>query len=155
MFRTHASLAATLGALAVAACVGCGQADPASRIQEINSSNLLRLTNIYLAFQLEHQSQGPKDEQDLKAFVASVPRNKLERIGVDPSDIDGVFLSERDGQPFRVRYGVRGSTMGSKEPVVFEAEGKSDKRLVGFLNMTSREVEADEYERLWSEGAST
>ncbi|MEN0110145.1 MAG: hypothetical protein AAF805_05440, partial [Planctomycetota bacterium] len=78
---------------------------------------------------------------------------KLERIGVDAASIDGLFVSERDGQPFNIRFGVRGSAMGSKEPVVFEAEGEDGRRMVGFLNMTSKEVESPEYDRLWDQGA--
>ena len=61
-----------------------------------------------------------------------------------------LFVSPRDNQPFKIRYGVQGSIMGSSEPVIFEATGVDGKREVGFLNMTEKEVDAAEYDALWA-----
>lgn len=148
-------LIAILALGSVPTYVGCGGADPTSRLTELNETNLQRVTNLYLAYQAKNNFLGPRDEQALQSFVRSVPANKLERIGIDPSGIDGLFISDRDGQPFKIRYGVQGNMMGSQEPVVFEAEGQNGKRLVGFLDMTQREVDAAEYEQLWANGAGT
>ena len=75
-------------------------------------------------------------------------RKKLTRIGIDPASIDQIFVSERDGKPFTIRYSVVGNMMGSREPVVFEAEGVDGQRMVGFLDMTVREVGSEEYDLL-------
>jgi hypothetical protein len=77
----------------------------------------------------------------------------LANIGVDPAALDQLFVSGRDGEPFRVRYGVPGHILGSNAPVVFESSGVDGKRIVGFLNMTTQEVDNVEYERLWSGAA--
>lgn len=146
-------LGATLGVLLLASVVGCGPQDPASRLAELNGTNLQRVANLYLAYQIEHDFRGPKDEGTFQEYIRSLSATKLERIGVAQGEIDNLFVSERDGQPFKIRYKVQGSMMGCEEPVVFEAEGESGKRKVGFLNMTQREVEASEYERLFSKGA--
>lgn len=132
---------------------GCGKVDPTARLAELNSSNVQRLSNIYVSFQSAHALNGPRNEGDLRRFVERLRPAALERIGIDPNGIDSLFLSERDGQPFVIRYGVRGSVMGSNEPVIFEAEGSDGRRMVGFLNSTSREVDEAEYDQLWTQGA--
>lgn len=142
-----------LGCWMLVACcaVGCGGDDGgAGALAQANSTNIQRLANLYFAFQTKHEFRGPKDEAEFKAFLASFNAEKLQRIGIEPGATDTLFVSERDGQPFQVRYGVRGSAMGSSEPVIFEATGVDGKRQVGFLNMTHRDVDATEYDALWA-----
>lgn len=140
-----------LATLLVALATGCSSGDnAASALATANNSNLQRLANLYVAFQSEHDWRGPNDETEFKTYLRSIDPAKLERIGIDPNSIDALFISERDGQPFAIRYGVRGSVMGSAEPVIFEAVGDGSKRLVGFLNMTQREVDPAEYDSLKS-----
>lgn len=135
----------------LAAAVGCGGDDGGkSALAEFNSNSMQRLANLYFAFQLDHDFKGPKDEAEFRTFIAGVPAEKLANVGVDPAAIDVLFVSPRDEQPYKVRYSVMGSAMGSAEPVIFEATGVDGKREVGFLNMTQREVDSAEYEALWS-----
>jgi hypothetical protein len=134
----------------LASLVGCGDADNATKLAEVNSTNIQRLANLYFTFQLANEFRGPADEAAFKAFIRSIDSEKLARVGVDPNAVDALFVSERDGQPFKIRYGVTGSAMGSSEPVIFESRGVDGKRQVGFLNMTQREVEQAEYESLWA-----
>jgi hypothetical protein len=138
----------TLFAVLVAGCSNSNNAE--SALASANGSNLQRLANLYLAYQSEHEWRGPQDEAAFKNFLHGIKPATLERIGIDPSQIDALFISERDGQPFKVRYGVPGNVMGSSEPVIFEANGDGTHRQVGFLNMTQREVDAAEYDALWS-----
>jgi hypothetical protein len=137
------------GMLVVSMASGCSGSSPESTLASVNESNVQRLTNLYFAYQKKHNFNGPKDEQDFRQFVQGISTEKLQRIGVDPASIDGVFVSERDAQPFKIRYRVKGSMMGTQEPVVFESQGADGKRIVGFLDMTQREVDAAEYDQLW------
>ncbi|MGD9922416.1 MAG: hypothetical protein AB7V13_13380 [Pseudorhodoplanes sp.] len=140
-----------IGALLAVFVAGCSNGDnPASALADANGTNIQRLSNLYFTFQSEHEWRGPRDETEFKSFLHSIDPAKLERIGIDASNIDALFISERDGQPFAIRYGVQGNVMGSSEPVVFEATGDGGKRLVGFLNMTQREVDPAEYDALKS-----
>jgi hypothetical protein len=146
-----------LSLLLSAACVlaGCGGGvDPDSAVAAANSNNIQRLSNLYLAFQSENGRVGPADDASLKEFIRGLPPNTLTRIGVEPGNVDAIFVSERDGQPFKLRYKVVGSMMGSNEPVVFESEGVDDKKMVGFLNMTQREVDSAEYDSLFAKGSA-
>ncbi len=130
---------------------GCSNSsDPTNALAKANETNLQRIANLYFAFQTENDWRGPADEAQFKKYIHSINPDKLTRIGIDPAKIDELFISERDGQPFKIRYGVPGNVRGSSEPVVFEATGDGDKRLVGFLNMQQREVDAAEYDSLWS-----
>lgn len=129
---------------------GCGGTEPADLLAAANDSNIQRVANLYEAYQSRHNWRGPKDEAEFKAFLKGWNPKKLTNIGVDPNAIDELFVSARDGQPFEIRYGVPGHIMGSDAPVVFESTGVDGQRMVGFLNMTKREVDSTEYDRLWS-----
>lgn len=146
-----------LSALSLAACVlvGCGDSvNPDSAVAAANSNNIQRLTNLYQAYQSENGWVGPANDASLKEFIGGLPANTLSRIGIEPGNVDAIFTSERDGQSFKLRYKVVGSMMGSTEPVVFESEGVDGKRMVGFLNMTQREVDSAEYESLFAKGSA-
>ena len=128
---------------------GCSR-DPEDMLAAANDSNIQRLANLYLAYQSRNDWRGPSDEAEFKEFLNGWNPKKLTAIGVDPGAIDELFTSSRDDEPFKVRYGIPGHIMGSDAPVVFESTGVQGKRMVGFLNMTIREVGEAEYGQLWS-----
>jgi hypothetical protein len=143
------------GCLLSGLVAGCSShTDPDSAIASVNRTNIERLANLYFTYQSQHDWHGPTNEADFKSFVRGCNTHQLTRIGIDPNAIDQLFISERDGQPFKIRYGVLGSAMGSSAPVIFESAGKGGKRLVGFLDMQQREVDESEYKSLWSTTAS-
>ena len=63
--------------------------------------------------------------------------------------IEGLFVSSRDNEEFKIRYGVAGG-MGASAPVVFEATGVDGMRNVGFTGMRMEEADAERYDLLWS-----
>ena len=129
---------------------GCsGGNSPESKLAELNDSNIKRLANLYFTYQKYHNWIGPVDEEEFKTFIREYSPRKLKRIGIDPAMTDELFVNERDGQPFKIRYEVVGSMMGCSKPVIFESVGVGSKKMVGFLNMTQREVEQAEYDDLW------
>ena len=134
---------------------GCNwEIDVNAAIAKANATNIKRLANLYFTFQMKNRWMGPQNEEEFKEFLKSYNPDKLTRIGIDPNAIDDLFINERDGQPFRIRYKIPGSAMGSSEPVIFEATGVDGKRLIGCLNMEQLEVDETDYERMWS-GKST
>jgi hypothetical protein len=146
---------ANLSACCVLLAVVTGCAESANNdkaIARANSTNIQRLSNLYFTYQTKNEWRGPAGEPEFKEFIRSYNQQKLARIGVDPQAADALFTSERDGEPFKIRYSVQGSAMGSSEPVVFESVGVDGKRQVGFLNMTQAEVDDAEYESLWANG---
>jgi hypothetical protein len=144
------------GCMLVGVFIGCSnRTDPDSAIARVNGTNIERLANLYFTFQSEHEWRGPADEAEFKTFLRQCDPHRLSRVGIDPNALDKLFVSEGDGQPFKIRYGVRGSAMGSSAPVVFESVGDGKRRLVGFLNMQQREVDESEYNSLWTSTVST
>jgi hypothetical protein len=140
-------LVAAIGVFTIA--LGCGTGnDAASRIAAANDSNVLRLSNLYQAYRLRNDAQGPKDQAELTTYLRqNMDPTRLERMGVDPNDLEGLFVSDRDGQPLVIRYAVPGG-LGAVDAVVFEKEGLNGKRQVGFTDGSVEEVEADRYEQL-------
>ncbi len=137
--------------LIAAAFSGCGRRNnPDEAIARVNSTNMQRLANLYMTYQMKNAWQGPADEAEFKKFISSYSPKKLTRIGIDPNAINELFVNERDGQPFKIRFSVAGSAMGSSEPVIFESVGVNQRRMVGFLDMRQREVDEAEYHDLWA-----
>ncbi len=130
--------------------VGCSSSSSSdAAIRSVNNTNLQRLANLYSMHQFKNQFKGPADEAMFREYLAGPdPTKVLESMGVAAGGLDKLFISERDGEPFKIRYGVISGPRGSTEAVIFESKGKLGKRMVGFLNMVQREVEDQEYESL-------
>ena len=128
---------------------GCSSESAIDLVKRANNSNIQKLSNLYIQYQADHDFVGPDSIETFRKYVENdVPDFIKERIEL--TSTDELFVSERDGQPFKIRLEVIGSARGCSEPAIFEAEGKDGKFLVGFLNMTTREVEKNEYEDLWA-----
>ena len=132
---------------------GCSGNRIASQVAAMNDANIKRLVNLYTAYQSVHGWQGPKDENVLKSFVTSrgIPERNLEMMGIDPNIVDNVFKSDRDGKPFKVRYGVTGGR-GVSDAIVFEDQGINGKKMVAFNGPLVEEVDDAEYKKLWEYG---
>lgn len=129
---------------------GCGGDERSEAIRKLNGTNGKRLANLYEAFQHSNSFRGPKDEEELREYIGAMTPDKLELVGiVDPSNLDELFISERDQQPFEIRYRVRGAFTAS-DPVVFEKEGLDGTRIVYFTGLGEQSVQSDaEYDELW------
>lgn len=134
----------------VAVVAGCRD-QVAMQVAAMNDTNLKKVSSLYRFYQYRHGWQGPKDAAALRSFVEQAPRKNLDMMKVDPARFDDLLISERDGQPAKVRWGVSiGPT--DIQPLVFEAEGVGGKRIVVFSDARTEEVDAARYDSLWSEG---
>ena len=133
-------------------CSGCGSGNPQAAakavVRRYNDTNGKRLANFYGQYQSEFLS-GPKDENTLKQFISGKPASALEEMGVTAEGVDGLFVSERDKQPFFVRYGAP-RPRGGRQALVFETQGVGGKALVVFSGPKEVEVpvaELDAYKK--------
>ena len=135
------------------ALAGCSTDQVASATAAKNDSNIKRALNLYNGYQMMHGWQGPKDEKALRDFVAegAIPDKNLQMMGVDPKNLDGIFKSDRDGKPFKVRWGVAGGRAVS-DALVFEDTGVNGKKLVAFNGPVVEEVDDARYKDLWEHG---
>lgn len=130
---------------------GCsGKVDGDAGIREANKTNIQRLTNLYSRHQLFHAGKGPVNEQEFRKYISGLDADTLKKIGVDAANLDKLFISERDGQPFKVVYNVTGSTRGSNDAVVFEQNGKDGVKEVGFTSLTVKKLNDTEISDLQS-----
>jgi hypothetical protein len=139
-----------VAAVILAAVVGCGD-KTADRVGAMNRSNIQRIGNMYAAYQNYKAGRGPQDETDLKEFIKTYDPGKLTMMKIDPNNLGGLFTSERDGKPFKIRYQVSGGR-GSAQAVIFEQDGQAGKKQVGFTGGRVEEVEDATYDKLWAGG---
>ena len=128
--------------------MGCGGADADSMIADANDTNVKRLATLYSFFHIQNKNKGPKNEAQLREFIESQDADRLKRGGIDVSKLDELFVSERDGEPFVIRYQVNTVIRGPSQAVVFESTGIGGMRHVGFCNGSMKEVDDNEYDRL-------
>jgi len=129
-------------ALAGLMLAGCGGSEVPT-LSDMNKTNIMRLHSCYQIYLNNNRMKGPKSEKDLKEHFATNNTAKvlLERMGIAQEEFDDIFISERDGQPFKVRYGINGI---ADHAIIFEAEGVEGLRMVAFAK--PRELEASDYE---------
>ena len=145
---------AVLLAATLVGFIGCGPSNSGdAAIAAVNKNNVQRVANLYARFYVAKAGEkfvGPEDEKTFKEFVSNMDEKALSRMGVDPTDIDGLFTG-RDGKPLKIRYGVKGDSRGGSQAVAFEEEGVDGVRMVGFTGLKVIEVDNDaEYDELWA-----
>jgi hypothetical protein len=118
----------------VSGCGGCGTSDPKPALKaavlRANSTNSKRLATLYNRYHARFFS-GPRDENTFKKFIADRPVAELEELGASSGDINALFVSERDKQPFFIRYGLS-LTDARFRAMVLETQGLNGKALVLF-----------------------
>ncbi|MBA4068220.1 MAG: hypothetical protein C0501_31865 [Isosphaera sp.] len=117
---------------AVLAVPGCGSDD----LDSPTAARLRAVGNMYLDYAVAKKGQGPDAEGPFKAHIRGKPDQVLAPAGIDRKEVDGLFASDRDGEPFVVLYGRKiAGVSGTDAPVVaHEKTGKGGRRLVVFAN---------------------
>ena len=130
--------------------VGCG--DDRSRgmasLKNLNKTNVMKVRTCFLIYHSRFFTT-PKNKEELLELLqsGSVDKN-LQRIGIDPENIEEIFTSERDGEPIKIQWNVK-MVKDVLGPVAFESVGVDGVRLVAAGSLL--EVDNDqEYEQLWS-----
>jgi hypothetical protein len=140
-------------ALVIFNAAGCGPANPeADAVSSSNKTNIQRLVNLYILHQQQNRYAGPADLEAFKEFIKKTDPRRLEMMGIDVNAVDQLFVSERDGEQFTIKYNITAGPHGCTDPAIFEASGKDGKRQVGFLNMVQKEVDAADYDTLMAGG---
>jgi hypothetical protein len=128
--------------------IGCSRNKSARDVAAMNTSNIQRLANMYAAFQNYKGGRGPNDEAEFKAFIQGYDPTKLSMMNIDTNNVDGVFVSDRDGKPFKIKYKVGGGR-GSVDPVIFEQEGKDGTKQVAFTGGRVDSLDDAASQQLW------
>ena len=131
--------------------LGCsGGGSETKMLKDAFDSNIQRCATMYTRFHQAHKNRGPADEAEFVQFLEQEDANRLEMLGIDAGDRKSILTSERDGQPFKIRWGMDTRVRGPALPVIFESTGVDGKFMVGFAGATPKEVDKAEYDKLWA-----
>jgi hypothetical protein len=101
--RSIARLAALgLGVLALATA-GCEASSPKLRSRDAippGEAELRKIVSLYIAYAKANNNKSPANAEQLKAWAKGLPKAKLQEFEIE--DLDKVFVSPRDNQPFVV-----------------------------------------------------
>ena len=158
MARSSNSLPTVVVAAILLAMVGAGcgptpEQQMKDAYRKTYRENGRRLVALYTRFMASpsrpvsgpNDFKGPTDESEFRAFIGKLPQESLADMGITNPDAEELFKSERDGQPFRIRYGIKGG-LNTVYAVLCETKGLNGKIKVYKSNGSSMEVAADEVE---------
>jgi hypothetical protein len=133
IYRSFAGMTTGLVALAGALVLlasGCGpRGESAVKAQQV--PGLTQLGLFYSFHVSQHQGKPPADEAAFKAYIKSLPPERLQQFKIE--NIDSMFVSPRDGKPYGVLYGgnaKRPARPGVGMAVAWEQDGRGGKRFV-------------------------
>jgi hypothetical protein len=109
------------------------------------------LASLYGRYTAKNRGQPPADEAALRKFIPTLSAEEQAALAVDPANLDKVFVSPRDGQPYVVRYKVRTGVPaadGSTPVIAYERAGKNGKRMVAYSNAKVEEIDESRLKQL-------
>jgi hypothetical protein len=111
---------------------------------------LRQLAIFYGKYRSSHQGQPPKDEAQFKQYIKGLDARHLSTAGLTLAEVDSLFVSPRDGQPYDVRYGAPPPTEGPDGPVAVVAErvGKGGRRFVAYSTGKVEEIDETQYQKV-------
>jgi len=136
--------------LPIVAGLGCGRDQASDMFASVNSSNIQRVANLYCVYQAQHNFKGPANEQELKDFIANLDPSRHKYFGIDVNKLDQLFISERDKQPFKIRWGLEAKPRQGPIPIAFEQGGVKGRYMVAFSSFQVDEYDQFEYDELWA-----
>jgi hypothetical protein len=111
---------------------------------------LRHLAILYGKYRNSHQGRPPKDEAEFKQYIQGLGERQLAAAGVSANEVDSLFVSPRDGQPYEVRYNDPPPAEGPEGPaaVVVEKVGKNGKRMVAYSTGRVDEIDDVQYQKV-------
>ncbi|MDX1963640.1 MAG: hypothetical protein SFX18_10835 [Pirellulales bacterium] len=118
---------------------GCGGGGPTQEV--IDEQRLKPLVLLYGMYPASNGGRQPANEADLKKYVAT-RQDLLDRFR---TTADQIFLSPRDGKPYKIYYGLPDGYDGV---MIHEQEGKNGLRLVGYFRGGVATLPDEEFAKL-------
>jgi hypothetical protein len=135
---------AALVLLAVYAALlsGCGDGEAQKQMQE--RDNIRTLARMYGQFMSGHRGVGPKNEAEFKQYLES---RKGELAGEQITDINTLFISNRDEKPYVVVYGLGqpAAMTPTGRVIAYEQQGVDGKRMVAYETMAADELDEERF----------
>ena len=122
---------------------GCGESAAKKEAEEKDHLKILALQfGKYLG---AHRGAGPANEQQFKDFLKS---RKTELAEMQINDIDALFTSPRDGQPYVIVYGFKPGPSPSPagRVIAYEQKGVDGRRFVAFDTTAVQEMDETKFQ---------
>lgn len=125
---------------------GCSSGGRASA--PMQESTIKPLGLLYGQFMGQHQGRPPASEEEFKQFIRERGMGMLKQFNVP--DVDSLFISPRDKQPYVVIYGgPKGPPALAGQPVIaYERQGVGGKRYVANSLGAVEEVDETKFREL-------
>jgi len=132
----HLILALSVGCLLLTGSVGCNKPTVAKGV----NARIRPLAILFLRFTSQHRGKSPQNREELEKFIDTQGPRELEAFGI--KKMEDLFVSERDEQPYVVRYGIDIPPPGpnGQTAVAYESKGLNGNRLVVFSTAGVEEV---------------
>lgn len=147
-FSLWAGILAVGGVVGVVGLAGCGGGSRESLQRE--QSTLKPLAILYGQYIGQHRGQPPPNEQAFREFIQQQGPEVLKSFHV--SSIDELFISPRDGKPYKILYGEaakKGPPGPAGSPVIaYEQEGRGGRRWVASAMGAIEEVDDARFKQL-------
>lgn len=94
--------------------------------QTDTKTQIEQLFNLYKSY-VDVNRKGPPNEQALRDFAKGLSEQQLEEQLI-AKDVDSIFVSARDKEPFQIVYGQTLSGGGDPVAVIYEKTGQNGRR---------------------------
>jgi hypothetical protein len=125
-----------------AAISGCGKTVAASGEPEVKV-RLQQLLELYRHYVRKH-GKGPANEQELKTYGQSLsPAERASFMIGD--DLEGIFVSPRDNQKFKIRWNLKLDGTGNTRAVAWEATPQNGRRYAALSMLYVEEYDEETF----------
>lgn len=127
--------------------IGCGGEPPAPTAEE--QQDLKAIAVLYGTYSGMNRGGVPQSADDMKAFAAALKQNGQVPMGLDLEDIESVFVSPRDNQPYVLLFGNTGPATGTygDRVIAYEQTGKDGMRQIAFSNTEVIDASAEDFSK--------
>jgi len=128
------------------AVTGCQKGRKEVPTEETRIKNLATVRGQYIG---KNKGQLPPNVDALKAFAKTLSPEQLKGFGVE-GDVDQLFVSPRDNEPYVYRFVKEGGVpgVGANVVVFYEKTGKNGKRWVAYSTTQIEEVDEKRFKEL-------
>ena len=105
--------------------VGC-ESHSSGVTQTDTKTQIERLFNLY-KFYVDTKQKGPANEKALKEFAKELSEKQLDEHMIG-KDVESIFVSPRDKEPFQIVYGQSLSGGGATVAVIYEKTGQNGQK---------------------------
>ena len=120
--------------------VGCGS-NSSGVTQTDTKTQIEHLFNLCKSY-VDTKQKGPADEKALKEYAKTLSEKQLDELLIG-KDVESIFVSPRDKEPFQIVYGQSLSGGGEPVAVIYEKTGQNGRKYASLSMGYSEEYDEE------------